>query len=107
LDLPKILLPSGFRTKCFISFHFFFIRPTCPVHLAHIEEAFGNDSVTRAQIFRWHKDFVNGREAVEDEPRSGRPASVRRSTNVDRVRAFIRQDQCLTIRMIADDLNVN
>jgi hypothetical protein len=44
---------------------------------------------------------------VEDDPLSGRPASVRTSTNVERVRAFIRQDQCLTIRMIVDELNIH
>jgi predicted DNA-binding protein YlxM (UPF0122 family) len=72
-----------------------------------IQKAFGNDSLSRAQVFRWHKDFANGRETVEDEPRSGRPASVRTSTNVDPVRAFVRQDRRLTIRMIADELNIN
>jgi hypothetical protein len=61
--------------------------------------------VSRAQVFRWHKDFVNEREAVDDEPRSGSPASVRKSRDVDRVRAFIRQVRSLTIRMIADELN--
>jgi hypothetical protein len=33
-----------------------------------IQKAFGNDSLSRAQVFRWHKDFVNGRETVKDEP---------------------------------------
>jgi hypothetical protein len=64
-----------------------------------IQTAFGNDSVSGAQVFPWHKDFVNGREKVEDEPRPGHPASEERSTNVDRVRAFIRQGRCLTIRI--------
>jgi transposase len=58
-----------------------------------IQKAFGNDSVSHALVFRWHKDFVNGRETVEDKPRSGRPASMRTSTDVGRVRAFIRQDR--------------
>jgi hypothetical protein len=44
---------------------------------------------------------------VQDEPRSGRPASVRISTNVDLVRAFILQDRRLKIRIIADKLNTN
>jgi hypothetical protein len=50
---------------------------------------------------------VNGRSMAEDELRSGRPACVRTSTNIDHVRAFIRQDRLLTIRMIADELNAN
>jgi hypothetical protein len=58
-----------------------------------IQKAFGNDSASHAQIFWWHKDFVNGREMVEYEPRSGHPASVRTSTNVHLVRVFIHQDQ--------------
>jgi hypothetical protein len=32
------------------------------------QKAFDNDSLSRAQVFRWHNDFVNGRETVEDEP---------------------------------------
>jgi hypothetical protein len=71
----------------------------------NIQKAFGNDSPSLAQVFRWNKDFVNGRETVEDEPLSGRPASVK--TILDHVRAFIRQDLRLTIRMIAGELNIN
>jgi hypothetical protein len=73
-----------------------------------IQKAFGDCSLSRAQVFRWRKSYVNGRETVEDEPQSGRPASVRTSTNVDRVMmAFIRQDRRLTIRIVADELNIN
>jgi hypothetical protein len=70
----------------------------------NIQKAFGNDSISRTEVFRWHKNFVNWRETVEDEPRSGPPplVSVRTSTNIGRVRAFICQDRRLTIRMIAD-----
>jgi hypothetical protein len=66
-----------------------------------IKKVFGNDSLSRAQVFRWHKVFVIGREKVEDERQSGRPTSARASKNVDRVRAFIHQDQRLMIRMSA------
>jgi hypothetical protein len=44
---------------------------------------------------------------MEDEPHSEHPASVRRSKNVDHVRAFIRQDRRLEIRMIASELNIH
>jgi hypothetical protein len=65
-----------------------------------IQEVVSNDSLSRAQVFRW-------RETVEDEPRSGRLASVRTRTNVDHVRTFISQDGRLIIRIIADELDIN
>jgi hypothetical protein len=51
----------------------------------NIQEMFANDSVSCAQVFRWHKDFINGRETAEDERRSGRPASARTSMSLDRM----------------------
>jgi hypothetical protein len=78
---------------------------TIPIKI--FRKKFGSDPVSCAQVFRWHKDFVRWREAVADELQSGRPACVRTSTNVDHVRAFIHQDRHLTIRMTADELNVN
>jgi hypothetical protein len=71
-----------------------------------IQKAFGNDSISCALVFRWYKDLVNGRETVEDEPRSRHAAPVGTSMNVDRMGAFIRQNQRLTIRMIAEELNI-
>jgi hypothetical protein len=70
-----------------------------------IEKAFGNDSVSHTQVFWWYKEFARERETVEDEQRSGRPAFVRIGTDVNRVRAFVRQDGRSTIGMTADDLN--
>jgi hypothetical protein len=55
-----------------------------------IQKSFGNDFLSHTHVFRWHRDFVNERETAEVEPRSGRRVSVRTSTNVGRVRAFIR-----------------
>lgn len=72
-----------------------------------IQEAFGNDSVPHAQVFWWHKDFVNRRETVEDELTSGCPTSARTSKNINPVRAFIRQDRHLTIGMTTNELNIN
>jgi hypothetical protein len=31
-----------------------------------IHKAFGNDSILLAQIFQWHKEFVNGQGTVQD-----------------------------------------
>ena len=31
--------------------------------------------LSRVQVFRWHKSFLEGREQVEDEPNAGRPST--------------------------------
>ncbi|KAK5644536.1 hypothetical protein RI129_005836 [Pyrocoelia pectoralis] len=66
-------------------------------------KVFGDEALSRAQVFRWHKDFKNGRESVGDEPRSGRPVDPRTDNNVQRVRILVHQDRRLTIRMLADE----
>ena len=35
-----------------------------------LQRAYGEHSLFRAQVFRWHKSFLEGREQVEDEPRA-------------------------------------
>ncbi|VVC46389.1 Hypothetical protein CINCED_3A003520 [Cinara cedri] len=69
-------------------------------------KAFGDEALSRAQVFQWHKNFINGRESVGDEPRSGRPVEARTDNNVQRVRTLVHQDRRLTVRMLADELNL-
>jgi len=38
-----------------------------------LQRAYGEHSLSRAQVFRWHKSFLEDREQVEDEPHAGRP----------------------------------
>ena len=72
-----------------------------------LQRAFGDDAMSRAQAFRWHKMFSEGRTLVEDEQRSGRPSTTRTRNNTARVRELVRSDRRLTINMIADEVNLN
>jgi len=63
--------------------------------------------MSRAQAFRWHKMFSEGRNLVEDEKRSGRPSATGTGDNTARVREFFRAHRKLTVRMIADEVNMN
>jgi len=36
-----------------------------------LQQSFGDDAMSRAQAFRWHKMFSEGRTIVEVEQRSG------------------------------------
>ncbi|XP_069330150.1 histone-lysine N-methyltransferase SETMAR-like [Eulemur rufifrons] len=71
-----------------------------------IQKAFGDNAMSAAQIKVWHKRFKDGRESVESDPRSGRPATSRTAENVERVRAAINKDQRLTVRELEADLGI-
>jgi DNA-directed RNA polymerase sigma subunit (sigma70/sigma32) len=44
---------------------------------------------------------------VEDDERPGRPVTMKTDKNVDKVRTLVRNDRRLSIRMIAEELNVD
>jgi hypothetical protein len=48
-----------------------------------LTEAYGDATISRTMVFKWHKAFKEGRETVEDEPHSGRPISSTNDQNVE------------------------
>ena len=65
-----------------------------------LKEVYGEDMMSRTQIFEWHKRFKHGREEVEDDPKSGRPSTSKTDRNIERVKQLVRNDCRLTVRMI-------
>jgi len=63
--------------------------------------------LSRSQEFKWYKAFSEGRESIKNEPRSGRLSTSKTDNNVEIVRALLRSDRRLTVRMIASELNLN
>jgi len=57
-------------------------------------------------VFEWHRRFKEGRENVQDDPRSGQPKTQRTDAYVDRVRTSVRSDRRLGVRVI-EELNMN
>ena len=58
-------------------------------------------------VFKWHRAFKEGRENVEDNPRSGRPISSTNDQNVEVVRSVMAKDRRLRVRMIAEEKDLN
>ena len=52
--------------------------------------AYGEHSLSGAQVFSWHKYFLEGREKVEEEPRAGRLSTLKTDDNVERVRSIVK-----------------
>ena len=75
--------------------------------LEMLQHVYGDETMSRSRVFEWHRRFREGLEEVEDAPRSGRPSTSRNDENVERVRQMVRSDRRLTVRMIANDLDVN
>ena len=40
-----------------------------------LQRAYEEHFLSSAQVFRWHKSFLEGREQVEDKPRAERPST--------------------------------
>ena len=50
---------------------------------------------------------MDGRLSVEDDAKPGRPCSVKTDVNIEKVRELVRTDRHLTIRMMADQLEID
>jgi hypothetical protein len=70
-------------------------------------EVYGEDTLSRARVFEWHRRFLGGREDVENDERPGHPVTMKTDENVDKVRTLVRNDHCLSIRTVAEELNVD
>jgi hypothetical protein len=63
--------------------------------------------VKKSSVFYSHRRFKEGRDNVQDDPRSGQPKTHRTDANVDRIRTLVRSDLRLGVRLIAKQFNMN
>ena len=70
-------------------------------------EAYGDATLSRTMVFKWHKAFKESRENVEDDSRSGRPTSSTNDENVEVVRAVMAKDRRLSVRMNAEETGLD
>lgn len=96
---------NNFEQRCAIRFCFK-LGHSATETFQKLQQAYGDSVLSRAQVFRWFKEFSEGREAIEDEPRSGRPSTAKTDENVIKVRDLVRSDRRLTVRMIGEQLGL-
>jgi len=66
-----------------------------------LQQAYGEDCLSRTQYHEWYQRFKLGRTSIEDDPKSGRPSTSMGDDHVEKVLAVIRQNRCLTVREVA------
>jgi hypothetical protein len=72
-----------------------------------LQQAFGDHAMSTAQAFRWPKMFSEGRMLVEDEQRSRLPSAKQTGDNTAQLRELVQSDRRFTVKMIADEVNMN
>jgi [histone H3]-lysine36 N-dimethyltransferase SETMAR len=68
---------------------------------------YGQDTSSRATVFRWHRRFKQRRESVNDNDRTGRPATARTDVNIKAVQDTVRKDRRQTVREIAEIVGIS
>jgi len=72
-----------------------------------MRQVYGDNFLSRAQIFMWYARFKSGVETIEDEARPGRPFSVRKEGLILKLRKRIQEEHCVTVRMMSDEFGVS
>jgi len=71
-----------------------------------VNAAYGDQALSRSNVFRWYGRFRDGREDIEDDLRSGRPTECRNDNNVEKISQLLLQNRRLSLRMLADEVNI-
>jgi len=61
----------------------------------------------KTAVYKWVKCFSEGRESVTDNEISGRPTTNRTEENISKVRQIVRENRRLTVRSIAELVNID
>ena len=72
-----------------------------------IQQAFGDKSLSRTQVFQWHTWFKTSRTSVDNDKHTRRATSCTTPETVAWIQQLIRQDQRQTIRDIAEKVGVS
>jgi len=84
----------------------FKLKKTAAETVELMRQVYGDNCLSRAQIFRWNARFKSGVEMTEDEAKHGNPFSVRNEELIAKVRKQIQEERCVTVRMMADEFGV-
>jgi len=80
---------------------------TATVTYEKLQRAYGEHSLSRALVFRWHKSFSEGREQVENEPCAGRPSTSKNGRQCGKSEVSCEVRSSIDFEMISSELNLN
>jgi len=72
-----------------------------------LTKQFKEETLSRARMFAWHKQFTEGRERVENESHDRQSRTSITGNNIRRVRQLFEGDKCLTVIEIANEVGIS
>jgi len=72
-----------------------------------LKKVYGDECLSRTQVFEWFKRFKEGREEIGDDQRPGRPSTSKTEANIEKIGEIVRQNRRLSIRAIAELINID
>jgi hypothetical protein len=72
-----------------------------------VHAAYGDEALTRSNIFCWYGRFCEGRKDIQCDPRNGGPSDSRTDGNIEKVWQLLLQNCHLSLQMIADEPDIS
>ena len=66
-----------------------------------LKGVFEDEAMRERTVYKWVNRFESGRVSLEDDPRSGRPATCVTEETVSLIADFVSKNRCATVREIA------
>jgi len=70
-------------------------------------QVYGDNAIKKTAVYKWVKDFSEGRDSVTDEEGSGQSATSRTEENIANVRQIVRENRQLTLKSMPEQVNID
>jgi len=71
-----------------------------------LQQAYGEDCLSRTQCHEWYQRFKSGRTFIEDDPKSGWPSTSMDDDHFEKVLAVIHQNRRPTVHEVAEEVGI-
>jgi len=71
-----------------------------------LQQAYGEDCLSRTQCHEWYQRFKSGRTSIEEDPKSGRPSTSMDDDHVEKVLTVIGQNRRLTVHEVTEEVGI-